>query len=42
VVAGVAYSVLPTSLGTAAFLSEEEKEFALMRLQGSQGDDRFK
>ncbi|KAK4247142.1 major facilitator superfamily domain-containing protein [Corynascus novoguineensis] len=45
VVAGaVAYLLLPTSIATASYLTPEEKEFALLRLQGrtqSTGADRF-
>ncbi|KAH6847413.1 major facilitator superfamily domain-containing protein [Chaetomium sp. MPI-CAGE-AT-0009] len=42
--AAVAYLLLPTSIATASYLTEEEKEFALLRLQGhtqSASDDRF-
>ena len=46
VVAGVlAYLLLPTNITTASFMSDEEKEFALLRLQGktqSTTSDRFK
>jgi uncharacterized protein YecE (DUF72 family) len=30
----IAYLLLPTSISSAPYLSEEEKEFALLRLQG--------
>jgi len=46
VVAGfIAYLLLPTSIATAPYLTEEEKEFALQRLQGysdSGSPERFK
>ncbi|KAK4457961.1 major facilitator superfamily domain-containing protein [Cladorrhinum samala] len=46
VLAGVlSYLLLPTSLATATFLTEEEREFALLRLQGKTSmtgkDERF-
>lgn len=45
VAAAVAYLLLPTSIAGASYLTKEEKEFALQRLQGhtqSASDDRFK
>ncbi|KAL2176739.1 major facilitator superfamily domain-containing protein [Thermothelomyces heterothallicus CBS 202.75] len=42
--AAMAYLLLPTSIATASYLNEEEKSFALRRLQGltpSARDDRF-
>ncbi|KAK4242831.1 hypothetical protein C8A03DRAFT_28830 [Achaetomium macrosporum] len=45
IVAGtIAYLLLPTSISSASYLSEEEKEFALLRLQGrtqSTSSERF-
>lgn len=43
--AAVAYLLLPTSIATASYLTEEEKDFALLRLQGgtrAAASDRFK
>jgi hypothetical protein len=45
VAAAVAYFLLPTSITTASYLTPEEKEFALLRLEGktqSTASDRFK
>jgi hypothetical protein len=45
VAAAVAYLLLPTSISTALYLTPEEKESALLRLQGktqSTASDRFK
>ena len=43
VVAGaIAYWLLPTSITTASYLSEEERAFAVQRLQGRADTDRFK
>ncbi|KAK4149881.1 major facilitator superfamily domain-containing protein [Chaetomidium leptoderma] len=44
VVGAVAYFLLPTSIAEASYLTKEEREFALLRLQGrtqSAGSDRF-
>lgn len=41
----VAYLLLPTSIVTAPYLTDEEKEYAARRLQGDTGagtTDRFK